>query len=73
VRTPFDRYATDPVFRSLVDLFYNHLVHGNFTPTEAREALHLAMCKIQDRFPRQNIFEKQLGNDWMDWIHGRKP
>lgn len=41
---PDERYRTDPHFRTLVDLLLHHIEAAAYTPTELREACHLAAC-----------------------------
>lgn len=47
-----DRYHRDPVFRSLVDALYSHIAAANFTPTELREACHLAAVQYESIYIR---------------------
>lgn len=44
-----ERYLHDPIFHNLVDVISHELEKGNFTPTEAREAVHLACLHFEQR------------------------
>jgi len=47
-RTPAEeRYQRDPVFSALVKVLLSHIEAGNYTPTELREACHLAACMYE--------------------------
>jgi hypothetical protein len=50
------RYATDPVFRTLVDTLQHCLESLAVTPSEVREALLLALYKVEERRTRRTIF-----------------
>jgi len=47
-RTPVEeRYHNDATFHVLVDTFYYHMREAKYTPTELREACHLAACMYE--------------------------
>lgn len=41
------RYKEDPVFANLVDILYNAICEYDYTPTELREAAHMAAIKYE--------------------------
>lgn len=44
---PETRYHNDPMFHTLVDTLYYHMREAKYTPTELREACHLAACMYE--------------------------
>lgn len=54
VKTPEERYLTDPVFHRLTDHFYMLFETMQTTPTEIRDAAMLAMLQVEQRNP--NLF-----------------
>ena len=45
----FDQqYRNDPVFRSLADTMYEGMKNGTFTPTDVRQALFVASCRLEN-------------------------
>ncbi len=50
--SPERRYFTDPIFKTLVDVLHAHIKEAKFTPTELREACHLAACMYEERYVR---------------------
>lgn len=49
---PEIRYHNDPMFHTLVDVLYHHMTESQYTPTELREACHLAACMYEERHVR---------------------
>jgi len=45
MKTIFERYESDPQFHALVDQFTHFIDNCEFTPTELREACHVAAIK----------------------------
>ena len=53
IRTaPEIRYDNDAMFHTLVDVLYYHMCEAKYTPTELREACHLAACMYEERHVR---------------------
>lgn len=46
---PYDRYKNDPAFHVLVDTLYHQINTAQYTPSELREACHLAACMYEER------------------------
>lgn len=55
-----ERYMNDALFHNLVNTLFNLIEHGNFTPTEIREACLLAQIKYEEISPRHTILSKDL-------------
>ena len=55
-----ERYHKDPMFCHLVNMFYNAFKLGNLTPTEIREAMHMAMLKYELHHPRPTVIGAEL-------------
>lgn len=53
-----ERYLNDPRFHTLVDVLLSHIIDGNFTPTEIREAAMVAQIKFEEIYPRKIVFNK---------------
>lgn len=54
MKTPEERYLTDPVFAKLTDHFFMLFETNQTTPTEIRDAAMLALLKVEQRNP--NLF-----------------
>lgn len=54
---PHTRYHRDTVFKALVDTLYFHMGDAKYTPTELREACHLAACMYEDRHVRPFLID----------------
>lgn len=55
----FDRYRSDAAFHELVDLLWAMLEKSEFTPTELREACHIAACKYEMTHIRPIVFTRE--------------
>lgn len=53
-----ERYHNDPAFNRLVDVMLAHLLDGQFTPTEIREAAMLAQIRFEELHPRPTVFTR---------------
>ena len=49
-----ERYQTDPMFHTLVDIMYNMIVQAKFTPSELRDAAMLAAIRYEMSRVRSN-------------------
>lgn len=58
-----ERYLKDPIFSSLVRVIEHHLEAGQFTPTEAREAVHLATLRFEQNHVH-TYFHVERGKSW---------
>lgn len=56
---PRERYARDPVYRSLVDSLMSAIHQAQYTPTELREAVILAAIQYEAQFPRPIIMVRK--------------
>jgi hypothetical protein len=45
---PEIRYHNDAVFHAMVDQLYYQIKEAHYTPTELREACHLAACMYEE-------------------------
>ncbi len=54
------RYLDDAKFKALVDTLEAMTAHGEFTPTEVREALLLAQLRYEMANPRAITFSPDL-------------
>ena len=64
-RMPADvRYHKDPVFHSLVDVLYLHILEAQYTPTELREACHLAACRYELEHVKPIFFDPTKPFEW---------
>lgn len=54
-----DRYANDPHFHTLVDAMQAHILAGQFTPTEIREAALLAQIIYEETHIRPTFFTRE--------------
>ena len=54
-----ERYLHDPVFHTLVDVIYDQLCQGNFTPSEARDAVMLACIHFEERHMTYKFIQKR--------------
>ena len=59
IRNLDERYFHDPIFHSLVDTIRYSLEQGNFTPTEAREAVHLACLHFEQLRVKTGFYIKR--------------
>lgn len=57
-----ERYHRDPVFHTLVDTLFVHIREAMYTPTELREACHLAAVMYENYHVR-NIRIQNTAND----------
>lgn len=60
-QSAFERYANDPIFHTLVDMFYNVLCQDDFTPSEIREAALLASIKYEQNHVHTLLLDKLTG------------
>lgn len=49
---PYDRYKNDNLFHALVETLFVHMKQAQYTPTELREACHLAACMYEEQHVR---------------------
>jgi hypothetical protein len=56
IRSIYDRYETDVLFKQLVDALYHHIVEFKLTPTEIREAAMMAAVLHAQRHPAPPLF-----------------
>jgi hypothetical protein len=62
--SPYDRYQNDPAFHVLVDTLRYHLEHCQYTPSELREACHLAACIYEERRVRPMLLDPKEPFKW---------
>ena len=55
-----DRYLNDPAFHALVQMIEAQIEHGQFTPSEIREALMFAQLRNEMINPRPVTFSPDL-------------
>ena len=64
-RTSVDqRYRNDAVFKMLVDTLYYHIEQARYTPTELREACHLAACMYEEKHVRPMMIDPSKPFEW---------
>lgn len=51
MKSPQERYYSDPQFHALVDLMLHYVIEAQFTPTELREAAMLAAIRYSQMYP----------------------
>lgn len=61
---PDRRYHTDPQFRTLVDTLRIQIEAGHYTPTELREACHLAACMYEYEHIRPILVDPRQPFEW---------
>jgi hypothetical protein len=62
--TPAQRYLTDPIFHSLVNIFRAEIARAQVTPTEIREAALLAQILFEQELTRKiPIYPEE------SWLH----
>jgi len=61
---PHARYRRDPAFAALVDVLHQHMEHSSYTPTELREACHLAACMYEERRIRPMFIDPKVPFEW---------
>ena len=54
--TAEERYTRDPEFRAIVDALESFVARGQYTPTELREALIMAMTHYEMSRPPRPIY-----------------
>jgi hypothetical protein len=69
--SPHSRYRRDVLFAAVVDMLYAHINQGNYTPTELREACHLAACMYEERTIRPMLIDPKEPFKWN--VVERKP
>jgi len=62
--SPYERYKRDAAFCTLVDTLHAHMEHCNYTPTELREACHLAACMYEERRVRPMFINPKEPFKW---------
>lgn len=58
------RWQTDPAFHALVDMLYYHMREAKYTPTELREACHLAACMYEEMHVRPMFIDPKEPFKW---------
>ncbi len=61
---PHTRYENDVQFKTLVSLLYCEIERGSYTPTELREACHLAACMYEERHVRPMLIDPSEPFKW---------
>jgi hypothetical protein len=61
---PQERYHVDPMFHAIVDVLYAHMRDAKYTPTELREACHLAACMYEERNVRPLFIDPKRPFVW---------
>ena len=61
---PDARYHRDANFHTLVDVLYHHIEQAHYTPTELREACHLAACMYEERYVRPMFIDPKEPFKW---------
>jgi len=65
LRRPVDiRYKDDPAFHVLVDTLYSLIDQSQYTPTELREACHLAACMYEWKHVRPLLIDQKQPFKW---------
>lgn len=54
---PKDRYLTDPMYKSLVDMLESYIHRAEFTPSELREAAILASINYESKQARKCMLD----------------
>ena len=67
MKTPRERYMSDPAFAALVNTIIATIKQGDFTPTEIREAALLAHIIYEER----NCSLKPLPFEISKWLDGK--
>jgi hypothetical protein len=58
------RYREDPVFATLVDMMYHAICQHDYTPTELREAAHMAAIKYEMNHVRSIFIPRASAKDF---------
>ena len=58
------RYKDDPEFQVLVDTLYSLIGQSQYTPTELREACHLAACMYEWKHVRPLLIDPKQPFKW---------
>jgi hypothetical protein len=62
--SPQERYHSDPAFHTLVDVLYYQIENSGYTPTELREACHLAACMYEERHIKPMFIDPKEPFKW---------
>jgi hypothetical protein len=62
--SPYDRYRNDGLFHVLVDTLHAQMEQCNYTPSELREACHLAACMYEERHVRPMFIDPKEPFKW---------
>jgi hypothetical protein len=62
--SPQERYHSDPMFHTIVDLLFVHMRESKYTPTELREACHLAACMYEEKHVRPMFIDPSKPFIW---------
>ncbi len=70
---PQERYHRDAAFHALVDVLFVHMRESNYTPTELREACHLAACMYEAKHVHPLFIDPKEPFKWNISIWKGKP
>ena len=66
MKTPQERYSSDPAFHALVNTMVNSIVQCKYTPSEMREAALFASIKYEETHIMPKTYPKEI----IDWLDG---